>query len=161
MNAFRKIISPWVIIGAILIGLLLVAGAFAVLDYTRPQPAQPGIPTAEIAMISAPTSTPVITAAPPQTPTPTADIPPAPIPGVLSPGAIVQIVGTGGEGLNLRAIPGLQSNIQYLGFESEVFTIVEGPVEKDGFVWWRLVGFYDETRSGWGASNFLEIVQTP
>ena len=161
MDKLRAVFSPWIIVGAIAIGLALVAGAFALLEYTRPVPAPPGPPTAEMAVIPAPTPTVPIPTLPPASPTPTMDVPPAPIPGVLSPGAIVQIIGTGGEGLNLRAIPGLESNIQYLGLESEVFTIVEGPVEKDGLVWWRLVGFYDETRSGWGASNFLEIVQVP
>ncbi len=161
MNAIRQLLSPWVIIGALLIGLLLVAGAFALLDFMRPAPATPGVPTAIVAMIKAPTATPVIVTQPPLTPTPTLVIPPSPIPGVLSPGAIVQITGTAGEGLNLRETPGLQSNIQYLGFESEVFTITEGPVAADGFTWWRLVGFYDETRSGWAAANYIEIVQVP
>ncbi|NJN43410.1 MAG: hypothetical protein HC806_00800 [Anaerolineae bacterium] len=76
-------------------------------------------------------------------------------------GASVEISGTGGEGLNLRDVPGLNSNIQYLGFESEVFLVQDGPQEVDGLTWWYLVGFFDESRSGWAASNFLQVIQNP
>lgn len=161
MNALRKFLNIWVILGAITFGVILIVIAFAVLAATRPAPAAPGAATAQVVVIPAPTATLFVTPAPSPTMDPTVAVPPSPLPGVLAPGALVQIVGTGGEGLNLRASPGLDTSIQYLGFESEVFTIVEGPVEEDGFTWWRLVGFSDQTRSGWGAANFLEVVQTP
>lgn len=161
MNSLRQLLNIWVVLGAILFGLILIAMAFLILDSTRPEIDPPGVPTAQVSIIQAPTATPLVTVPPSSTATPTLAVPPSPLPGVLAPGALVQIVGTGGEGLNLRAEPGLNTGIQYLGFESEVFTIVEGPVEADGFTWWRLVAFADETRSGWGAANFLEVVQTP
>ena len=161
MNFLRQLFNPWVILGSLVIGVLLIAAAFAILARMDDPNLTAEVPTAAVTLIPAPTLTLVIPTALPQTPTATIDIPPSPLPGVLGPGAIVQITGTGGTGLNLRETPGLDSKIQYLGLETEVFTIVEGPVEKDGLVWWRLVGFSDETRSGWGASNYLTIVQTP
>ena len=76
-------------------------------------------------------------------------------------GAFVQISGTGGSGLNLRAEPDLDSDIRYLGLESEVFKVQDGPVETDEFTWWYIAGFSDNTRSGWAVSNFLEVIQNP
>jgi hypothetical protein len=105
--------------------------------------------------------TPLVPTALAITSTPTLEIPPSALPGTFTNGALVQIKGTGVDGLNLRDEPGLDSGIQYLGFEAEVFTIQDGPVEADGFIWWYIVGFSDETRSGWAAENFLAIVQSP
>lgn len=161
MNVLRQFFNPWILLGSVLIGVLLIGAAFGVLVYTQPQPTPFSAPTAAVAVIPAPTLTPRVPTPAPVTPTATQDLPPAPPSGVLVPGALVQIAGTGGEGLNLRATPGLSSNIQYLGFEAEVFTIQSGPEEADGLVWWYIVGFSDESRAGWAASNFLAVVQAP
>ena len=161
MKFIEDLLNPWIVLGSLIVGLLLIGAALWYLSYSAPDAPIVGPPTAELTIIPAPTRTPAIVATPPVSPTPTLALPPAPLPGVMVPGALVQISGTGGDGLNLRDTPGLNSGIQYLGFESEVFTIVEGPVEADGLVWWYIVGFSDESRSGWAASNFLELVQEP
>jgi len=161
MSLIRQILNPWNVLGALIVGLLLIGAAAWYLANTRPEPAAPGVPTAELAVILAPTATQPVPTALPATPTEAAVDLPTPLPGTLAVGTLVQITGTGGTGLNLRDEPGLGSGIQYLGFESEVFTITDGPVETDGLVWWYLVGFTDDSRAGWGASNFLEIVQSP
>jgi hypothetical protein len=161
MPVIRRLFTPWTVLGAFVIGLLLIGAAALYLTNTRQEQAIPGVPTAELAIILAPTPTSPIPTAPPATPTPAAADLPTPLPGTLSIGTLVQITGTGGEGLNLRAEPGLGTGIEYLGFESEVFTVTDGPADADGLVWWYIGGFSDEARAGWAASNFLEIVQSP
>ena len=161
MSLIRRILTPWTVFGALVVGLLLIGAAAWFLSNSRPEPVSPGVPTAELSIILAPTPTPPVPTALPATQTQAVEDLPTPLPGTLSIGTLVQITGTGRTGLNLRAEPGLGSGIQYLGFESEVFTITDGPVEVDDLIWWYLVGFSDESRTGWGASNFLEIVQSP
>ena len=76
----------------------------------------------------------------------------------LSQGALVQVAGTGGEGLRLRERPGLDAPIKFLGLESEVFQLREGPVEQDGFTWWLLENPYDAAKFGWAVGDFLYVL---
>lgn len=121
----------------------------------------PTAPAPTLMVIYAPSATPTASPTPRVTPTPTLNVPPPPPPGVLAPGAYVQISGTGGDGLRLRADAGLNAEVRFLGLEAEVFRISDGPREVDGYVWFNLVAPYDETRTGWAASNFLAVVQAP
>ena len=158
----RNLFNPWVILGAVLSAILLVLLGLYILEISAPVTPQAGLPTAVVVQIPAPSATPIVIATPSFTPTPTPlPPPPSPLPGVLTVGALVQITGTGGDGLNLRDSPGLNGKVQYLGFESEVFEISEGPQDADGLNWWLIVGFYDRQRSGWAAANFLEVIQEP
>ncbi len=70
-------------------------------------------------------------------------------------GDLVEVYGTGGDGVRLRAEPGLQAAINGLGMDSEVFQVTDGPVESGGHVWWYLVNPYDTTRRGWAVAEFL------
>jgi hypothetical protein len=63
--------------------------------------------------------------------------------------------------LRLRDQPGLNSEIRMVVSEAEVFLVQEGPVDLDGYLWWRLVGPFDDTRQGWAVSNYLNLVQNP
>ncbi|HZD55175.1 MAG TPA: hypothetical protein VE136_00510, partial [Anaerolineales bacterium] len=81
--------------------------------------------------------------------------------GEVAIGAYVQITGTGGDGLRLRTGPGLSNEVRFLGLESEVFEVRDGPQEADGYTWWYLVAPFDETRNGWAVSGFLSVVQNP
>jgi hypothetical protein len=85
---------------------------------------------------------------------------PTPAPGQIGIGVYVQIIGTGG-GLNIRANPGLEAPILFLGFDSEVFEVRDGPRQADGLTWWLLVTPVDEARSGWAAADFLSVVPNP
>ncbi len=76
-------------------------------------------------------------------------------------GAYVQVTGTGGDGLRLRDRPGLDGNVLLVASEAEVFKLADGPVDMDGYVWWSLVGPFDETRRGWAAENYLVHIQNP
>lgn len=156
-DLLRWFLNPWIILGSLFFGVALLACVFMVLVLTRPAPVTAGLPpTAVITVIAIPTATsapPTNTPAGPATLTPSAA--PLPEPGEFSIGSLVQIAGTGGDGLRLRVEPGLDSQVRLLGLESEVFQVRDGPREVDGFTWWYLVAPFDETRSGWAVANYL------
>jgi hypothetical protein len=155
---FRSILTPKVMAGALGVTLLLLILAFAWIEWTAPPPPVPGNLLAVLTVIPAPTSTPLIqptATTDPNAPTAT------PEPGKMVVGAYVQISGTNGEGLRIRSGPGLNSNQLFLGFDSEVFLVKDGPSEADGYTWYYLVAPYDEKRAGWAASQFLTLVPPP
>lgn len=88
---------------------------------------------------------------------------PTPLPsGQMGVGAYVQISGTGGDGLRLRSGPGTTYTPLFLGRESEVFKVTDGPKEGNGFTWWFVVAPYDENRKGWAVQNYLSVIsETP
>jgi len=49
----------------------------------------------------------------------------------------------------------------FMGFDTEVFLVQDGPREADGYVWWYLVAPYDQARAGWAAANFLTYIPAP
>ena len=86
---------------------------------------------------------------------------PSPQPGVIHPGALVKITGTGGDGLRLRVEPGLENEILFIGSESEVFRVQDGPAEIDDFIWWYLISPDNSDRQGWAVSDYLVVFPTP
>lgn len=153
----RPLINRWVILGAVLLaGFLTLLTAISIGLTSARQSEDVGFAPADLTVIPAPTST---SSAPP---TATVDpFAPTPAPTGIAVGSYVQISGTNGEGLRIRAQPGLNGEPQFLGFDSEVFVVQDGPREADGFVWWYLVAPYDETRVGWAAADFLSYVPAP
>jgi len=83
------------------------------------------------------------------------------LPGTIALNTYVQITGTGGDGLRLRASPGLASDPLFFGNESEVFLVTGGPEQADGYTWWYLTAPYDQTRAGWAVASFLAFVSSP
>lgn len=156
---FRSALTPRALAGAVLVALLLLALTFAWMYYSTPPNPDPAGLMAAMTVVPAPTGTAVfeIATLDPYAPTPTL----TPIPGQLAIGVYVQIVGTSGLGLNIRSAPGLDSSQQFMGFDSEVFRIEDGPRERDGYTWWYLVSNYDDGRAGWAASNYLESIPSP
>lgn len=153
----RQLFNKWVILGAlILAGLLLLITVISIGWTTSPQSPDVGFAPAELTVIVAPTATPNVT------PTATIDpFAPSPTPTGLAVGAYAQITGTAGEGLRIRSEPGLTGNPVFLGFDTEVFLVQDGPREADGYVWWYLVAPYDDNRAGWAAANFLTYIPAP
>jgi hypothetical protein len=140
----------------VLAGVLTFFTAISIGLTSARQNQEVGFAPADLTVIAAPTST---SGAPP---TATIDpFAPTPAPTGIALGNYVQISGTEGEGLRIRAEPGLNGESQFLGYDSEVFLVKDGPREVDGFVWWYLVAPYDETRVGWAASDFLSYVPAP
>lgn len=157
MMNLKPLFNKWVILGAILVaGLLLFLVALSI-GLTSPlQPAEVGFASANLTVIPASTST---SSAPP---TATIDpFAPTSTPPGIAIGAYVQITGTGGDGLRIRSEPGLTGNPDFLGYDSEVFVVKEGPQVVDGYTWWRLVAPYDSTRVGWAAADFLSYIPSP
>ena len=156
MNA-RELINKWVILGALgLAGLLLLITAVAIGLTSAPRTPDVGFVPADVTVIPAPTGT---SGAPP---TPTIDPFATPTtPAGVAIGNYVQITGTEGQGLRIRAQPGLGGEFQFLAYDSEVFVVQDGPREVDGYVWWYLVAPYDETRVGWAAADFLTYIPEP
>lgn len=149
-------VNIWVMLGGILVAAGLIAG-LALVILLLPIPAlEAPAPQAALTIIAAPTATltptPVI-----ETPTPTK--PPAV--GGIRAGDYVQITGTGGAGLRLRQGPGTDQALRFVGMDSEVFMVKDGPREANGFTWWFLEAPYDPSRSGWAASSYLSVVDQP
>ncbi|MCX6065553.1 MAG: hypothetical protein NT121_07345, partial [Chloroflexi bacterium] len=68
---------------------------------------------------------------------------------------------TQGEGLRIRSQPGLTGEQLFLGFDTEVYTVIDGPRDIDGYTWYNLAAINDQTRIGWAASNFLTLIPKP
>lgn len=165
--SIRQIVAPylnrWTLAGAIAVAAILLITIGIYLSWVKTDRSSADQPTAVIAVIPAPTATSSPTPTPSVTGTPEADIPPSPLPGTLGIGGFVQISGTGGDGLRLRTNPGLSYEVAYLGLEAEVFQVVGGPQESDGYTWWLLESPYDEgqKRQGWAVSNYILPIQNP
>lgn len=155
-------LNIWVIAGAIVVALILSIVLWMLLKATRGNMTVSEPATAILNVIEAPnyTDTPII-------PTPTvmqtssSGVPASPPPGDISIGTTVQVSGTGGDGLRLRSTPGLNGEVLFLGYEGEVFQVLEGPQEVDGYTWWYLTAPYDEKVQGWVVANYLSILQIP
>lgn len=156
MNA-RELLNKWVILGALaLAGLLLLITAIGIGLTSARQASDVGFAPADVTVIPAPTGT---SGAPS---TPTIDPFASPTsPAGIAIGNYVQITGTEGQGLRIRAEPGLGGEFQFLAYDAEVFIIQDGPREVDGYVWWYLTAPYDETRVGWAAADFLTYIPAP
>jgi hypothetical protein len=101
-----------------------------------------------------PTRTPV-------PPTPVPEVPSAtplpittPIPTLAAPvlqvGGQAQVVNVGDAALLVRAQPGIGQPVQARFPEGTQVSLVEGPVEADGFTWWRIQA---DNVSGWSAQG--------
>jgi hypothetical protein len=156
MNA-RDLFNKWVILGALFLAAFLILITAISIGLTAASPnSDVGFAPADLTVIPAPTGT---SSAPP---TPTIDPFASPTsPSGIAIGNYVQITGTEGQGLRIRAEPGLDGAFQFLAFDSEVFVVQDGPREVDGYIWWYLVAPYDETRVGWAAADFLTYIPAP
>ena len=152
-------IHPLSIVAAILFAAALLGLVYLILQLTNPAPNVPGeVPTAKLTLIPAPTHTHT----PPPTsiistaiPTPGAVLPP----GTIGVGAYVKVGRTQGAGLRMRAEPGTDAAVDFVAMDDEVFLVVGGPVEADGYTWWQLSAPYDQTRTGWSAQDFLDLIE--
>jgi len=162
MQGMRNLLNLKVILGAVVVGLCMFGALIALLSTSRGM--QPNLVdgTAVLYVIPAPTFTPPAPLIPPtEIPTPTQPIPAAPPSAAISVGANVQITGTEGDGLRLRVDPGLNGTVRFLAIEAEIFQVMDGPIELDGYIWWNLQAPYDATVQGWAVANYLIVVQNP
>lgn len=150
--------SLWIIPAGILFGGILFGGTLAAAGLLRPEKGVTQAATPALTLIFAPTSTPVVPTSAIETASATPGGTGTTI-GGIGVGTFVQIAGTEGNGLRLRIDPGTKADILFLGYESEVFKVTDGPVETDGYVWWHLTASYDQNRNGWAASNYLAVIE--
>jgi hypothetical protein len=140
---------------ALVAGLVLFAALISLIFMSIPdQSAQSQGPVVTLIPYTTPTVTPS-----PAVSVENIETPSVVIEGITV-GTVVQIVETGGLGLRLRANPGTVGTIQFVGQELELFAVVNGPVEQDGYVWWYLESPYDASRSGWAAASYLMVIES-
>ena len=160
-RALRNWLNSRVVIGAILFALCLFAVLVAILWSAKPEAYTQGAATAMISVIQAPTETPILLITPTPTAEPTSSQGEPPPSSQIALGDYVQVSGTGGDGLRVHSTAGVSSEVRYVAIESEVFLVIDGPIDTDGYIWWQLKDPYNETVVGWGVSNYLSVVQTP
>ena len=141
----------------------VVIGLGALIIYFVIQLSQ-GAETAEVIMptpeptadLSRPLAT--FTAGPTSTPPPQ-DIPPTVPPenqvpaGELGAGGNATVRGTGDSGANLRSAPEVGDNLIRTLFDDTAVSVLEGPTESGGFVWWKVRTADGE--EGWMVQDFL------
>ncbi|GAB4488369.1 MAG: hypothetical protein OHK0031_12260 [Anaerolineales bacterium] len=151
----QQLLTPRVMLGTLGLAAFLLLMTFGWLLLSAPPAPRPAEFVAAQTVIPAPTGTPRLPAsdASPQTATPA--------PGQILLDGYVQISGTEGQGLRIRATPGLSGEFLFLAYDTEIFRVQDGPQEKDGYTWWKIVSNYDETRAGWAAANFLSAIDAP
>lgn len=152
-NLFNILANPITLVTGLifLIGLIIIGIVVVILGRN---PVQMTHVTPQVTKITAPTLTPKILPSPTssaQTPTTKTALPE----GAIEIGIYVQVSGTEGAGLRMRSEPGLNSTTNFTALDSEVFFVIDGPVEVDGYNWWHLEALYDQARNGWSAGAFL------
>lgn len=150
-------IGPWTVIGAVVIALFLLGVVLILVVFGTDLPKASTQLTPQITLVDAPTVTPRLAmpdVPPTATPTTEAFLPP----GMIGIGAYVQVNGTSGAGLKIRQDPGTSGAQLFIAMDSEVFKVIDGPVESDGYTWWKLETVMDSTRVGWGVVDYLEVI---
>jgi len=155
----KPYLNRWVVLGAISVAGILLLITLISIGWMSPRFSPTvGFVPADLTIIPASSSTPQFVATPTVDPligTPTLQA------NTIGIGGYVQITGTEGDGLRIRAAAGLNADTVFRGDESEVFVVKDGPKDVDGHTWWYLVAPYDDTRAGWAVADFLAIVPSP
>jgi len=150
-SAVALSIGAWAMAGLALVLLLALTGLWALYLF-HGRIAEPAPRAAPIVWTPTPSATPVATLPPAST-----EAPPTPtVAPALEVGQYVQVIQTGGYGLNLRAGPGTEHEIERVAPDGEIFLAVEGPVAADGFEWWRVQDPADSARTWWAVGDFLQ-----
>jgi len=150
-----KFINIWVIFGAVLVFVLLAVFWGTILWAFSPIGPKVIAPTAEITIIPAPTLTMVIVSTPTSTPVP--QVEDTAVVDLLL-GSMVEITGTGSDGLRIRSDPGTGGTILFVAKDGERFIVKDGPQEADGYTWYYLVSDDDKSKAGWGAMDYIRVI---
>lgn len=155
MKSKTSLINRWTILAGVLGGIVLCVLAAGLFFIVRPANSVTAVPTAQLVVIPLPEDTP----------TPDISQLPTAIPteiqignGDIRLGAFVQVFNTSGSGLQIRSGAGVQNPPNFIALDAEVFEVKDGPVDADGYTWWFLAAPYDDSRSGWAASAYLEVI---
>jgi hypothetical protein len=159
----RVTLPPWALL-AILVGviiLLCVGLVLIVQAIRRGGEEETPVPTfTSTAMLGATGTAVPADSTPTITPTATVELPistPESTPSgtIIEPGVTVVVQGTQGAGLRLRAEPTTQGGVVTAVREGLRLTVIDGPEEADGFVWWKVRA--PDGKEGWGAANWLVL----
>lgn len=162
-NRPRVTLPLWVHL-VVLVGIviLLCAGLVLIVRAIRGGTARETpipVPTATVAVAPTATALLIMPSATAEPPTPTVVLPTEPpeepSQPEIGPGTTVVVKGTGGRGLNLRAEPSAQSELVATLKEGTKVTVLDGPEEGNGFVWWQVQTKAGKT--GWGAAQWLVL----
>ena len=155
--SLKVLLNPVTLVTAVILLIGLVLAGLAVVFLARTPASSSAVPPM-VTMIPAPTLT-LQPVQPSPTPDPTATTVFFLPEGVIGVGAYVQVSGTQGAGLRMRAQPGLDSDVKFTALDAEVFLVIDGPVDEDCYQWWHLEAPYDATRNGWSAGDFLSALE--
>jgi hypothetical protein len=168
----RWVNSPilWLLSG-ILFTVLVIIGSLMILTQSLTQNRPDSLSSIEISnaptiiritapATSIPTETPII-------PTPTSEpkLTPSPTPNRLvateniTNGFYAEVANTDGFGVKFRTGYGLGNDLISVLEEETVGLVIDGPVESDGFIWWRLE--LEDTTQGWAVEQFLAPANEP
>lgn len=147
-----------ILAGILLAGILIALVVLLLKLGAEETPRDLPEPTPEVTLLAAPTQTQVLSL-PTSTAAPTSMATETLPEGAIVVGDYVKVIGTEGVGLRMRSDPGTTSTVLFMAMDEEVFLVIEGPVEEDGYVWYQLEAPYDETRTGWSADAFLTLIE--
>jgi hypothetical protein len=152
-GGLRALLAWWVWPAGGVIGLAVIIAAWVLL-FSAPLPQLPAeaVPP-YFTVYPPPTYTPVpptLTITPFYTATPAL---PTVIPGTIGVGAMVEATE---DGLRLRYEPSLSGKILNQASSHELFIVIVGPRQADGYTWWLLQGVYDKSRQGWAVDSYLK-----
>lgn len=83
----------------------------------------------------------------------------SPTPEQIMIGKRVVVYDVGETQLNIRDLPGTTNTIVlFRASDGEIFVVVDGPQQANGFVWWKLADPLNPNRLGWAAENYLRVV---
>jgi len=80
------------------------------------------------------------------------------VPGEIRIGVTVQVANVEGLPLNIREAAGRNATPRFLATEGTRFTVIGGPQEADGLVWWQVQDPQNASRQGWAAADYLAVV---
>ncbi len=153
LGGLRAILPWWTWALGALVGLAIAVVAWVVLAaYPIPNLPAQVIPP-QFTVFPPPTFTPIPpTLAPTPVFSPTTSLPTV-MPGTIGIGGMVEATE---DGLRLRDAPSLTGKILNQASAHELFTVVDGPRQADGYTWWLLQGVFDTSRQGWAVETYLK-----
>jgi hypothetical protein len=82
----------------------------------------------------------------------------SPTPETIGVGKQVLVVDAEDSGLNVRAGPGLDTEVRFIADNGESFNIIAGPSQADSLTWWQVQDPLDTERTGWAAASYLQVI---
>lgn len=108
-------------------------------------------------ILISPAASEAVTAAP-KTTAPPGYTPPSGTRIPISIGAVIVVIGTQGQGLNVRQGPGTDYAVNFLANDNDRFLVKDGPRQAQGYTWWYIIDPADQNRFGWAIEDNMQVV---